>query len=143
MKTMDLFTAVQALYGIEDCPLPLAVDLFEKTLVPSVEESSEDAYFALLENFSYDFMATRTEDDCPFTDWSLTQNRFGFTKGYLGLFENPGLGLWIAYEALSMVFRIYPDHHAADLQVFCWKGRKFYAKCQRSGKVIFFTPEEY
>lgn len=135
--------AVRALYDMKDTPLPLAVDLYAKTIVPSIDEKSEPAYTKMIEDLEYD-MSAGLEDIT--SDWSQSQNKLFFTQGYLDIFknpfENPVQAIWIAYEALNMIFTFHPDFKAADLQVFHFRGSKFWIKHEKD-YVVFLTPTEY
>ena len=50
--------------------------------------------------------------------------------------------IWIAYEALRMVFSCHQDLKTADLQVMYWRDIKFWIK-QEQDYVVFLTPDEY
>ena len=134
--------AVRALLEVTDCPLPLAVDLYEKTIIPSICEESEEAYNNIITELSYDFMASDSEEKCAYTDWGEANNQFGFSAGYINIFEEtPEYAAWIAYEALIMIFSLYPDHNAGYMQSFAWKERRFLVCCEGK-RVTFFTPNE-
>lgn len=107
--------AVRALYDMKDTPLSLAVDLYAKTIVPSIDEKSEPAYTKMIEDLEYDMFAV-SEDIT--SDWSQSQNKLFFTQGYLDIFKNP------------------------DLQVFHFRGSKFWIKHEKD-YVVFLTPTEY
>lgn len=135
--------AVCAIYEMKDIQLPLAVDLFEKTIVPSIAEESVPAYEAMCESIEYSFMASNTEDKCLFDDWSQVKNKLYFIEGYVALFREPIEGMWVAYEALNLIFTMTPSGKTGYMQqVFFFKKQKFWV-CLEDKQVIFLTPEEY
>ncbi len=135
--------AVRALYDMKDTPLPLAVDLYAKTIVPSIDEKSEPAYKKMIEDLEYDMFAVSKDIT---SDWSQSQNKLFFTQGYLDIFKNPFeepvRAIWIAYEALTMIIICYPDFKTADLQVFHFRESEFWIKHEQD-YVVFHTPAEY
>ena len=134
--------AVRALLKMIDEPLPLIVDMYDKILVPSLTEDSEEDYNMMIEALSYAYFKTNTEDKCPFMDWKDVKNRLLFTIGYVEIFEEyPVCAVWIAYEALNMLLSVYPDFYAPELHVFNWKGHSFWIKGQKD-HVVFMIPEE-
>lgn len=132
---------VRAVYEMKDTPLPIAVDMY-KIIVDSIEEEFQAAYEEMIKPLTYDFRASDTEEKCVFEEWSEAMNDLYFTKGYTSLFEEPIYALWIAYEALTLIFELKPDGKTGDVQVFYYKRKKFWCVCE-SGHVVFFTPEEY
>ena len=135
--------AVRALYEMKDTPLPLAIDLYVKTIVPAIDKSSEKAYTEIVESLEYDMIASSGDTA---SDWSSDKNSLYFTHGYTNLFknafENPIKAIWTAHESLSLIFTCHPDYKAADLHVFYWKGNRFLVKHENIG-ILFLTPEEY
>ena len=130
---------IEALLNVNDCPLPLAVDMYEKTILPSIEEESLDAYDEMIEGLSYDYFSVCNEEENTFVDWSLLKNSIGFTRNYLEIFDDIEVGLWIAYEALLLIFNVYPDHYAAEFQPFVYKGKDFCVHAE-GDHVIIFAP---
>ena len=132
--------AIRALYDMKDIPLPLAVDLYAQTFVPSIDKESEPVYSKMTKELKYDMIAS-SQDIA--VDWSRSNNKLLFTKGYVDLFEKSCVqAIWIAYEALRMVFSCHQDLKTADLQVMYWRDIKFWIK-QEQDYVVFLTPDEY
>jgi hypothetical protein len=141
-----LIMSVRILYNdMKDAPVPLVADMYIKSIVASLDETSKQEYLDMIEPLKYDYKVTDTPDKCLFDDWRDIKNELYFTKGYNNIFkENQIAGLWVAYEALYRIFSKYPgpEFHAAYMQVFVYKRKKFWVTAE-AGHVVFSTPDEY
>ena len=137
---------VRVLYNeMKDAPAPLVVDMYIKTIVPSIAEESKQQYLDMISPLKFDYKAADTEEKCMFTAWRDIKNELYFTKGYNNIFkDNQIAGLWVAYEALSQIFEKYPgpDFRAGYMQVFRYNRKKFWVTAE-AGHVVFSIPEEY
>lgn len=139
---------VRTLYNsLRGEPLPLVVDMYKKIIVPSIDERSQENYCKLLEPLAFDYFATNTEEKSAFYDWSDVKNNLYFSKGYIGIFKDQVVhddvkGLWIGYEALSLISELYPNFYCGTSQVFYYGKKKFWVTFEKD-RVIFSTPEEY
>lgn len=123
-------------------PVPLVADLFLKTIVPSIEEESFQAYQDMITSHKY--RSEATEGDMP-ESWRDVKNNIYFTKGYTDIFkDNMIAGLWIAYFSFTKIFEKYPgpDFIAPYMHVFTYGRRKFWIT-KEADRVIFSTPDEY
>lgn len=123
-------------------PIPLVADLFLKTIIPSIEEESLQAYQDMITPLKYKPEAT--EDDI-LESWRDVKNNLFFTKGYTDIFKDNMIdGLWIAYTSFTKIFEKYPgpDFLAPYMQVFTYKRKKFWI-IKEADHVIFITPDEY
>ena len=142
IPTEEHIMVIEALLNVKDCPLPLAVDMYEKTILPSIEDESMDDYNEMIESLTYDYFSVCNKEENAFVDWSLLKNKIAFSPNYFMIFEDPEIGLWIAYEALLLVFTMYPDHYAADYQPFAYKDNDFCVHAE-GDHVIIFAPEDF
>ena len=139
---------VRTLYNsLRGEPLPLVVDMYKKIIVPSIDERSQENYSKLLEPLEFDYFATNTEENSAFYDWSEVKNNLYFSKGYVDIFKDQVVhdgvkGLWIGYEALSLISDLYPNFYCGTCQVFYYGKKKFWVTFEKD-HVIFSTPEEY
>lgn len=139
---------VRTLYNsLRGEPLPLVVDMYKKIIVPSIDERSQENYSKLLEPLTFDYFATNTKEKSAFYDWSDVKNNLYFSKGYVGIFKDQVMhddvkGLWIGYEALSLISDLYPNFYCGTSQVFYYGKKKFWVTFEKD-RVIFSTPEEY
>ena len=136
-----LFMAIRALYENKEAPLALIVDMYNNVLVPSIAGKSKEGYTEMSESIEYDYFATATVDKCDFIDWSKLNNKLKFSKRYMEIFRNLVEGLWVAYEALSMVFLLMKDGKAAKVHIFSYNGKSFWIGVTNE-TVIFITPDE-
>lgn len=126
-------------------PVPLIADMYKNVIVPSIDEFSLDTYQEMVTPLKYKFELTDTEEKSPFIEWRDVPADLYFTKGYTDIFkEKPITGLWVAYEALSRIFEMYPgpQFRASYMHVFTYKRKKFWIT-QEADHVIFSTPDEY
>lgn len=141
---MPVRTLYNSLWGE---PLPLVVDMYKKIIVPSIDERSQENYSKLLEPLEFDCFATNTKEKSAFYDWSEVKNNLYFSKGYVDIFidqivHDEVKGLWIGYEALSLISDLYPNFYCGTPQVFYYGKKKFWVTFEKD-RVIFSTPEEY
>lgn len=136
---------VRVLYKeMKSVPVPLIADMYVKTIVPSLDNSSLTAYQEMIAPLKYRQELTDTEEKSPFIKWRDVPADLYFTKGYTNIFKDPISGLWIAYEALSMIIEKSPGpmFRASYMQVFTYKRKKFWVTAE-TGHIVFSTPNEY
>lgn len=130
---------------LKDTPVPLVVDMYQKTIIESLQGDSKMDYLDMISPLEYDFKATDSKEKCIFDNWRDIKNELYFTKGYHEIFKDKQIsGLWVAYEALNQIFIKYPgpDFHAPYLHVFHYNKKKFWI-VQEVNHIIFATPNEY
>lgn len=134
---------VRILYEeMKDQPVPLVADLFQKTIVPSIDDVSLQAYQDMITSLKY--MPEATEADIH-ESWRDVNNNFFFTKGYTDIFNDNTIdGIWIAYISFTKIFEKYPgpDFLAPYMHVFTYKRKKFWIT-KEADHIIFSTPDEY
>lgn len=137
---------VRVLYKeMKSVPVPLIADMYIETIVPSLDDSSLTAYQEMMAPLRYRQELTDTEEKSPFIEWRNVPADLYFTEGYKNYYkENPIFGLWVAYEALSMIFEKYPGplFRASYMQVFTYKRKRFWVTAE-TGHIVFSTPNEY
>lgn len=116
--------AVRALYELRGVPLSLVVDIYNTAFVASIAEVSEAEYLRMCEALTYDFFSSNSAR-CSFVNWAAANNNLIFSKEYMAIFEHPIEGLWVAYEALSLVFSCAKEGKAGRIQLFEYKATPF------------------
>ena len=127
--------------------MPFVIDVYKKVIIPSIDERYQEGLSKVLEPLAFEYFATNTKEKCAFYDWSEVRNELCFSPGYIGIFKDQVVrdevnGIWIAYEAISLISEFYPDFYCGTHQVFHYGKRKFWVQFSKDC-VIFSTPEDY
>lgn len=136
-------------YCLRGEPLLFVINVYKKVIIPSIDERYQEGLSKLLEPLAFDYFATNTKEKSAFYDWSEAKNNLCFSTGYMGIFKDQVVhdevkGLWIAYEALSLISELYPDLICGTTQIFHYEKRNFWVTFEKEKNcVIFSIPEEY
>ncbi len=124
------------LYNSKELPLNMAIDLYRKCYVPSITD--QELYENLCSQLEYDYFKTFKEN---IINWKIFPNNLKVTKGYISIFNDPDIGILMAYEALSMIFDLAKDGCAAHAHFFSFSGKNFMVITDKN-TVIVCKPSE-
>ncbi len=131
-----------SLFHIKDAPLLLILDLYEKTICPSIEEKSLPTYNEMIESLELCYRPVQGEDIVDFSHYPNDLNIAGSYLRMLG-YREMDKALWIAYEALCMLKHCYPGFswEKDRRHIFYYKEHPFIILFS-DNRVLFFAPEK-
>lgn len=133
--------AVRALYDMKGHPLSLVVDIYNTAFVASIAEESEAEYLRMCEALTYDYFSSNLAS-CSIVNLADANNDLIFSKKYMAIFAHPIEGIWVAYEALSLIYSCAKEGKAGRIHLFEYKANPFLIVLADNRTVLFATPKE-